>query len=168
MWYVIQVRTGTEESVKKQCEKLIGRDAMERCFIPYYEEMKRYQGAWHKETGTLFPGYVFLVSDNLDQLYEELKKVIGLTKLLGSGDEVIPLADEEITFMRRFGGEDQVVPMSIGVIENDQVVIMEGPLKGREGMIRKIDRHKKKAWIEMEMFRRKQVVEIGVEIVGKK
>lgn len=168
MWYVIQVRTGTEESVKKQCEKLIDKDAMERCFIPYYEEMKRYQGAWHKEIGILFPGYVFLVSDNLDQLHEELKKVIGLTKLLGSGDEVIPLADEEITFMKQFGGEDQVVPMSIGVIEQDQVVILEGPLKGREGMIRKIDRHKKKAWIEMEMFGRKQVVEIGVEIVGKK
>lgn len=34
MWYVVQVRTGTEEEIRKQCEKLIGPEALERSFIP--------------------------------------------------------------------------------------------------------------------------------------
>ena len=43
MWYVIQVMTGLEENIKCQCEKLIDSKILERCFIPYYEEKKKYQ-----------------------------------------------------------------------------------------------------------------------------
>ena len=43
LWYVIQVRTGTEENIRIQCEKFIeGKTVMEACFIPYYEEKKRF------------------------------------------------------------------------------------------------------------------------------
>lgn len=30
MWYVIQVRTGKEEEIQLQCEKLIEKEVMER------------------------------------------------------------------------------------------------------------------------------------------
>ena len=38
---------------------------------------------------------------------------------------------------------------------------------GMEGMIKKIDRHKRKAWLEVPMFGRVQTVQVGVEIVAK-
>ena len=40
MWYVVQVRTGTEESIRIQCEKQMSEEVLKRCFIPYYEEKK--------------------------------------------------------------------------------------------------------------------------------
>ena len=55
--------------------------------------------------------------------------------------------------------------MSTGIIEGEQVIVTGGPLMGMEGYIRKIDRHKRKAWVELEMFGRIQRVEIGLEIV---
>ena len=140
MWYVIQVRTGTEEDIQTQCAKLIGSEALERSFIPYSEQMKRYHGQWHKEKKPLFPGYVFLISPDKEQLFLQLKQVIGLTKLLGTGDEIVPLTEEEIRFLLEFGSEEQIVAMSEGIIENDQVLITRGPLKGREGLIKRIDR----------------------------
>ena len=76
---MIQVRTGNEEEIKLQCEKLIESEILEKCFIPYYEQMKRYHGKWHKERRILFPGYVFLVSDAKDKLPFALKRVMGLT-----------------------------------------------------------------------------------------
>ena len=81
--------------------------------------------------------------------------------------EVVPLTDEEVHFIQRFGGEEKVVPISEGIIENSQVKILSGPLEGMEACIRKIDRHKRKAWIEIEMFGRMQRVEVGLEIVSK-
>ena len=63
-----RVRSGTEELIRKQCEKLVGGKALEKCFIPYYEEMKRYQGEWPKAKKILFPGYVFDVSEDPDCL----------------------------------------------------------------------------------------------------
>lgn len=51
----------------------------------------------------LFPGYVFMVSGRLDDLYQELRKVIGLTKLLGTGKEIVPLSEEETALLKRIG-----------------------------------------------------------------
>lgn len=167
MWYVIQVRTGTEESIRAQCDRNVSTAVLERCFIPYYEERKRIRGTWTTQKKVLFPGYVFLISEKLEELYESLKRIIGLTKLIGAGDEILPLKDSEVSLLKRLGGEEQVVGMSEGMIEDSQVRIMSGPLMGMEGYIRKIDRHKRKAWIEVEMFGRLQRVEVGVEIKVK-
>ena len=61
MWYVMQVRTGTEENIRCQCQRLISSDILKRCFIPYYQQKKRFQGKWHIQERILFPGYVFLI-----------------------------------------------------------------------------------------------------------
>ena len=167
MWYVAQVFTGEEEKTKDLCEKQVSSQVLERCFIPYYEEMKRYQGKWHKEKRILFPGYVFMITGQVEELYKELKKVGRFTRLLGDEECLIPLSQSEVSFLGRFGGEEQVVGMSIGVIENDQVRITEGPLMGLEGCIRKIDRHKRQAKIQVEMFGRIVEAVVGVEIVRK-
>lgn len=167
MWYVVQVRTGAEERIRLQCEKNIEKSILEECFIPQYEEKKRFQGKWNIQKKILFPGYVFVVTENLRDLYEGLKKIEGMTKMIGTGQEVVPLTDEEVHFIQRFGGEEKVVPISEGIIENSQVKILSGPLEGMEACIRKIDRHKRKAWIEVEMFGRMQRVEVGLEIVSK-
>lgn len=167
MWYVVQVRVGTEENMKLQCQKKISESILERCFIPYYEEKKRIQGEWKIQQKILFPGYIFVITEDIENLYKQLKCVIGMTKLLGTGEEIVPLAEDEIQFMQNFGGETQVVKMSEGVIEQSEVKILSGPLQGKEGFIKKIDRHKRKAWLEMEMFGRLQTIQVGLEVIAK-
>lgn len=167
MWYVIQVRTGTEENICSQCEKSIPGEILRRCIIPRYEEQKRYQGKWHRREKILFPGYLFVESEHLDELYQNLKHVVGMTKLLGVGREVMPLTQEEISFLREFLGDGQVVEMSKGIIESDQVRIFSGPMKGMERYIRKLDRHKRKAYLEVPVFGRNQDIQVGLEIVEK-
>ena len=49
MWYVIQVRTGTEEEIQRQCETIIDKSILEKSFIPKYEQERKYQGHWHTE-----------------------------------------------------------------------------------------------------------------------
>lgn len=168
MWYVIQVRTGTEEEIQRQCETIIDKSILEKSFIPKYEQERKYQGQWHTELKILFPGYVFLVSEEKEKLFFELKRIIGLTKLLGIGETIVPLTAEEVDFLLSFGQKEQVVEMSEGIIENDCVIITKGPLKGNEGLIKKIDRHKRKAWMEIQMFGRTMEMQVGVEIVMKR
>lgn len=167
MWYVVQVRTGSEESIRVQCERRIPRSILEECFIPYFEEKRRVQGEWRIQKKILFPGYIFVVTEEIEELYRQLAGIIGLTKLLGADGEVIPLTDAETAFLRAFGGTEQVVKMSEGIIENSRVIVTSGPLQGKEGLIRKIDRHKRRAYLEIEMFGRIQAVQVGLEIVAK-
>ena len=167
MWYVIQVRTGTEENIRCQCQRLISSNVLERCFIPYYQQKKRFQGEWHIQERILFPGYVFLIAQNLECLVNELKKVIGLTKLIGIGDQIVPLVQEEVELLMRIGTDKQFVEMSSGIIENDRVQILSGPLMGMEGNISRIDRHKRIAYLEIEMFGRTVEMKVGLEIIRK-
>lgn len=166
MWYVIQVRTGTEEKIRLQCQKCM-RSVVKDCFIPYCEEKKHIQGEWKIQKRILFPGYVFLDANELKQLSLKLKQVSGLTKLLGTGDEVVPLTQGEVEFLIAFGGEEKIVPISEGIIENSKVIILSGPLIGKEGYIKKIDRHKRKAFLEMSLFGRMQKIQVGLEIISK-
>lgn len=168
MWYVVQVRTGMEEEIITQCRKIVPSSILERCFLPYFEMMKKYQGEWHKKKKVLFPGYVFMITDDIDSLYMELKRVIGLTKLIGTGEEIIPLGQEDIRFLKKFGKEEQVVKMSKGVILDGKVIITDGPLKGQEGIIKKIDRHKRKAYLSIPMFGRVLDTQVGLEIIEKR
>lgn len=168
MWYVIQVRAGTEERIKLQCEKRIPPEIMERCYIPYYERMRRYKGEWHREKRIIFPGYVFIVSDALGELFISLKSVVGLTKLIGAGEEIIPLTEQEVLFLERLGNNDGLVELSQGIIEGGRTVITSGPLRGLEGYIRRIDRHKRTAQIALELMGRVVEAQVGLEILVKK
>ena len=167
MWYVMQVRTGSEENIQLQCQKDISSDVLEDCFIPYYEEKKNIKGEWKTQRKILFPGYVFLDSRQVVRLYSNLQQVSGLTKLLKTGDEVVPLTKEEVHFLKTFGGEEQIVAVSEGIIENSKVIVMSGPLMGKEGYIKRIDRHKRRAFLELPMLGERRRVQVGLEIVSK-
>lgn len=167
MWYVMQVRTGLEENICLQCKKNISSKTLKECFIPYYEEKRRIKGEWKILRKVLFPGYVILDSEKLDKLYLDLKQISGLTHLLGTGREVVPLTEEEVKLLKDFGGKEQVVYLSEGIIENSRVIITSGPLKGKEGYIKKIDRHKRKAYLDVTIFGRIQKIQVGLEILSK-
>ena len=167
MWYAVQVKTGEEEKTKLLCNKMISKEILEECFIPYYEQKKKYINKWHITNEILFPGYIFMVSNQIDDLIAGVKKIPKLIKILGNEKEIIPLYDKEIEFLMRFGKKEHLIKMSYGYIENDKIIITDGPMKDYEGIVKKIDRHKRKAIIEVEFFGRTMEVSVGVEIARK-
>lgn len=168
MWYVVQVESGKEEQVLQHCQRRISEQILQRGFLPYYDELRKNKGKWTVVRKKLFPGYLFLVTEDAEALYQELKKILEWTKLLKTGDTIVPLSDWEVEFLLRFGGEEQVVGVSRGIIENDRVIVQSGPLKGQEGYIKKVDRHRRKAYLQMEMFGRIVNVQMSLEIVAKR
>lgn len=88
-------------------------------------------------------------------------------KVLRSGEEFFPLYEQEERFLRRMTGDTTNVAMSVGVMEGDRIIVKEGPLVGMEGKIKKIDRHKRMAILEVELFNRVSEMKVGLEIVEK-
>lgn len=167
MWCVLQVRQGLEESVRQQCREKISSDLVKDCYVFYYEEKRRIQGEWVIQERLLFPGYVFLVTGQASGLSDELARIKGFLKLLETGNEVAALTEEEIAFLTAFGGKKRTVEMSEGVIEQSKIRIYSGPLVGKERYIRRIDRHKRRAFLELPMFGQRQRLQVGLEIVSK-
>lgn len=166
-WYAVQVVTGKEQVTVDLCTRIVDQEILQDCFIPRCERMKRYQGVWHKEQHPMFPGYVFLVTERVDELYYALKAVPELTKILGDGTDFIPIEKVEVELLRKMENKDHLVEMSQGYLVGDQVVITSGPMKEMEARIRRIDRHKRVAELEVEMFGRIVGVVVGVEVVRK-
>ena len=167
MWYVVQVRSGTEEEIKAQCRKVVDQTVLQGCFIPYFIGLKRYLGAWHREKKILFPGYVFMITNDVERLFLELKKVYGLTKLIGVGTDIVPLTEEEINFLKICGKKEMIVDMSVGIIKDGGWIIQQGPLQGFEDHIKKIDRHKRRAYLELTLGEKRCVAQVGLEVTEK-
>ena len=168
MWCVMRVRVGSEESVRLQCQKKLSSDLLKGCYVFYYQEKKHIQGEWVIRENILFPGYVFMVTEQADRLSDELIRIKGFAKLLEAGSEVAALTEDEVDFLTVFGGKEQTVEMSEGVIEQSRMRVYSGPLVGKERYISRIDRHKRRAFLEMTMFGRVQKIQVGLEIVEKK
>lgn len=166
--YVIQVRTSHEKEIASKCRFLISKEILEDCFIPKYIKRKKIKGQWVDTKQILFPRYIFLVSNHVDELFVVLKKVPDLTKMISKKKETIyPLTDGEVAFLSSFTDEKHIVGMSCGFIEGDKTIITSGPLKGYEGYIKKIDRHKRVAKIELDIFNKTINATVGLEIISK-
>ena len=165
MWYVIQIETGTETTVQKLISGIVPTDFYEDLRIIRYESKRRYAGAWHMEKKNMFPGYLFLITDHIEDVFFALKRVPRLTKLLRPDQKMTPLAKEEAEVLDRLSGGKGLVKMSFGIKEGDQIKVTKGCLMGMESRIVKIDRHKRKAIIEIELFGEKRKAEVGLEIL---
>lgn len=167
MWYAIQVTTGEEGQTAVFCRRRIETEILEDIFYPEIEVTKRYEGKWHKHTKPMFPGYIFVVTESVTQLYEELKKIPKLSKILGTDRTPVALSDDEVRLIQKITNKDHVAEISVGFIEGDKLIIESGPLQGMEGMVRKIDRHKRMAQITVEMFGRTVDMTLGLEVLKK-
>ena len=167
MWYVIQVMVGEEQKTVDMCKIIVKGIDNHEFFVPESDRMKRFHGEWHKIRRPMFPGYVFISTDMVDDLYEELRKVPKLTKLLGTDHTVTPISEREEKLIKSMTNKQHIAEMSIGYIEGDKLVIQEGPLVGMEAFVKKIDRHKRIAILTVTMFGNSTDVTMGLEVLRK-
>ena len=169
MWYVIQVKNGQENLTCQLIQTIITDDTLIECFFPQRERMRKIDGKWNVIKEKLFPGYVFIVTDNPERLSLQLKNVPKLTKLLGDNEgSFIPLKEKEVYFIQRWGGNDHVANISKVIVEKgNKVRILEGNLKDYEGEIIKVNLHKRIAVVRTTFMGSTTDVHMGIEILQK-
>lgn len=165
MWYVIQVMHGEERKTIELVKALVDRTLFQDIFLPEMEVMKRYHGAWHKERTLMFHGYIFIVTEAIYELSLALGQVPKLTKVLGTGTMPVALEESEVLLLQKILNPGYVAEMSRGMLEGKRLTIKSGPMEGMEAMVKRIDRHKRMAVLEVEMFGRLVELKMGVEVV---
>ncbi len=165
--YVLQTMAGQERKLKEAVER--GVSGVGECYIPEREVAEKRDGQWVRAVKRLLPGYVFVRTDDPDALAAGLRGLPGFSRLLGvSGERFMALTPGEEAWLGALANpETHVVELSQGVIEGDRVRVSAGPLMGYESAIKRIDRHKRAAWIEVSLMGRTKLVKVGLEIVRK-
>lgn len=63
--------------------------------------------------------------------------------------------------------ENDLIQASVGNIIDGKLIVDEGPLKGLEDRVRKIERHDRWADLEMEVLEERRMMKVGLQVVSK-
>lgn len=103
MWYVVQVASGKEQATLERIQKFVDGSTLKEAFIPRRKVIRKRRGEEFSVSEALFPGYVFVVTENPSELFSELKRVPAFTRMLGCGSDVFFLLTKaRLTCWRRF------------------------------------------------------------------
>lgn len=166
-WYVIQVQPKSEYRLCTKIKDRISKDLYKDCFVPQAEYLYKKDGVFEKRIRPLFPGYIFVSTDNVRDFYDSLKKIDGFKRILKSGEDFTPISSEEAGFIAGITDDDYNISLSAGFIIDSKITITSGPLIGNEGIIKKIDRHKRIGLIELNFMGQPQLVKMPLEIISK-
>lgn len=161
-----------EDKVEEQIRVMAGNELYDSCFHPMRRVKKKYRGEWKEIREKLLPGYVFITSSRIRELYQELRSVPAFTKMLGrEGEEFIPLPEVEVKWLKQIMGSSnqnlEVQLSKVSVSEDDVITILSGPLKNIEGYVKKIDLHRRIAKVEVDFMNRKTVIHLGIDMIGE-
>ena len=163
MWYVVWTSTGSE---RKSQETL--KDLVNRVFIPRKIVNIKVKGEWTSVEKPLFPGYLFVDTENVEELVVNLRQKEDFNQVLSTDKKYFPLYEKDAVLAEKMYNENGVFDISEGYINGDKVIVTSGPLCGLEGYIKKINRHKRLAYLEFDMFEQKMNIALGLEILDKR
>lgn len=149
MWYVIHTMSGLEQKCMQQCQEYIDEAVYHEMFIPMYKTKKHFKKEWHEVEKPLFPGYLFVDTDEIEPIMTGLKQFRQYTKLLKDGDVISPVKKEEQDFLALMMDKNHIVQYSEGFLIGDEVYITSGPLRKIPGWIKSVDRHRRTAKMEI-------------------
>jgi transcriptional antiterminator NusG len=167
MWYVVQSTDDKEIVAMEKCKKAIPSAIATSIFSPRYEYMRRYRGDWHIKEGILFPGYIFIESNQPQELAKHLEHISGVVTPVRVGGGFYPIRDDEEDILRSMLDETYCIRYSLGYIVDGRLVVERGPLIGKTQYVTKIDRHMRGAELMLHLFDKERRVQVGLEVPRK-
>lgn len=171
MYYVIQVKTAQEEKTIEEIKKHISSDVLDDVFTPYFTQRKNIKGNWIDFDKPAFPGYVFIETENIKEVFHQLYYVENFSKLLGregTSENFLPLSKSETKMIDILYGKDFNHKLGISEVKVEQgmkVKILKGQLFGLEGMIKKVNLHKRQVIITFPFGGKAIEATVGIDII---
>jgi transcriptional antiterminator NusG len=161
-WYAIFVETGYEETVQQY---LNYNFADLYSLIPKRLVPEKKNGKFKKVVKKLFPGYLLIRAELDDTMVQKIKNIPHFIKILGYGAKYAPIPEAEIAIILKLINNEGIIDYSQVFIENSRVQVKEGPLKGLEGLIVKVNKHTRRVKIKLAFLGEARMIEVGIEML---
>ena len=165
-YFALQIKTREEKKYLSMAANLKAAEPLVLLF-PRRTLTIRRLGKTRQTEAPLFPGYLFLQGDEIPpETYWQLKKIPGFFRFLKSNHDIRPLEGPDRELLLHFLSFGEVVKKSrVRLDENSRIQVVEGPLKGLEGRIVKVDKRKGRAKVKLDMYDESFLVDLGIEIL---
>jgi len=167
-YYAMQVRTRSEEKFMRLFRGLHPHVTLPMHF-PKRQVTIRRKGARLPSTSAIFPGYVFVEAEAGDIAESQwlFRRTEGFGRFLRSNVDIKPLAGRDLElvlhFVRKVGPVAGVSRVRFD--ENSRIAVMDGPLKGLEGRIFKVDKRKKRAKVKLDLYDDSFAIDLAFEVM---
>lgn len=169
-WYVVHTYAGYENAVmrnlKQRIESLGMEDKIFNVIIPTEKKVKVKGGKRVEEEEKIYPGYILVDMIVTDDSWYVVRNTPRVTGFVGSGVYPVPIDKSEVDALFARMNADKVTH-AINLIENDAVLIVDGPFKDLEGKVSAIDEERGKVKVLVNMFGRETPVELDFLQVKK-
>jgi transcription antitermination factor NusG len=160
--YCVFCKTGSEKDVAQQVNIIDNRS---EAIAPVCTLQEKRKGKWEHREQILLPGYVFLYTE--EEIQVELRtKVSDLYKVLAYGTgfrELYGMDYEYSMWIYRYQGS---ITTSKVLTEGSNVKVIDGPLLDGFGTIVRLDKHKRRVWVDFEFDGQKRLVALSAECVS--
>lgn len=165
----MQVKTGKEPEILRQIKKSTKRNnvALSNIYFPRRTLYIRKLGIKKKQITPVFPGYIFLETEYLSaDLYWVLRKIEGFYRFLPDNKNPLALTDADREILHHFLSFGEITqPSKAYFDENARICITEGPLKGLEGKILKVDKRKQRVKVVLDMYSQTFPIDLAFELI---
>jgi transcriptional antiterminator NusG len=146
-----------------------GTDTPARLIFPRRKLPIRKEGVVKNEIQPVFPGYVFIEAEELsDLVYWALRTTPGFFRFLPDNQQRRPLEGRDLSTLKHFMSFGSVAETSrVWFDENDRIHIEDGPLKGLEGRIIKVDKRKRRVKVKLDMYDESFPIDLAFTEIGK-
>jgi transcriptional antiterminator NusG len=168
-YYAIQVKTRSENKYIKLFNNRYP-DFSLPLYFPQRELSTMKKGRLKKSLYPLFPGYIFIETENEEDILINqycFRNIEGFYRFLKSNQEIIPLTGHSLDIVLHFIKKVGQIAGSSKVYfdEKSRIVVTEGPLKGLEGIIIKVDKRKSRAKISLDLYNDSFSIDLAFEVI---
>lgn len=164
-WYALFVETGKEDLTRKWL-KFYFHDSELHVFIPRRKVPEKRNGTITHITKLLFPGYVLVYTDLNIRIRNIINSIPTVIRIIGNGNEYSSINENEISYLLKLTNSSEIIDYSQVYYQDKKVKILSGPLCGMEGIVKKIDKHKKRAKVIIRFMESEKYVDLGIEILS--
>lgn len=154
-WYAIFVVTGKEHIAAEEIEKKLicsQKHIQYQLMLFQLVVFERYSGGRTvKREKIMFPGYLFVGTDNIEEFYRLVLGSKNVIKFLKTDNYFAPVSESEMDRLLSLSDENHLIGPSEIFIENETVRVFQGPLINYTGKVYKIDRRKKRVKVAFEI-----------------
>jgi transcriptional antiterminator NusG len=168
-YYALQVKTRSEEKYIRLF-KALHPDISIPVHFPQRKIEIRRRGHFVESTSAIFPGYVFVETDNdeIVKYHWAFRRTDGFYRFLRSNQDVVPLAGKDLEVVLHFIKKAGPVAGKSLVYfnEDSRIIVTQGPLMGLEGKIIKVDKRKGRAKIKLDLYGDSFSIDLAFEVIG--
>lgn len=129
----MQTEAGKEQELVEKIKKMVEHRVYRRCFFVKRERVRKVQGEYKVYTEALYPGYVFIDTDEPEKFYAQIRELPQFGRILGKGEKgLYPVDEEEREFLSELvdGDKEDTIRLSpVKVNEDGEIVACGGVVR---------------------------------------